>query len=257
MLQRLKDTFRFKEELLKWLRHSGLIEMLAGNRVAEMYGLSASFGEKIDVDCVRQIYLENSEKFVRLYQMSGLSSRQAALNLVCKLAEIYMGEKQLKNPPPEFSSLVSALAPSYSPWRSLLEKNWLIWLEQQEAIWRREHEKREAFLPSLAVARKEASKLANEYIKIIDERNIPKEFYKLWRSLPDKTQKTEREISEAAGLPLAECIAWIHALERRDVAKCIGTALAEPKYWKTPAVTLKGDALNLRNFLEITQKTIK
>lgn len=250
MLQRLKDTFLFKNECLKWQKNSGFLELMAGNRIAELHGLSPSYGQSIDVVSLRQIYSVHHERLLESAQTQGLSSRHAVLNLVCEIASIYMREKSLTKPPKELLYSIDGLAPCHSAMRALLEKRWLQFLENFNAENIAVQDEQSAFMPILRAARQEANLSLHEKLKSLDERETSANLHLMWRYIPNRTQETERVICKKVSLPLTECVGWLMALERRGVVTCIGTSLSEPKFWKTPPTTLRDRPKELREFLD-------
>ena len=250
MFQRIKDTFAFETECSRWERKSDIRTLLIGNRVAEMLGQSASYGENIDVYCLRDLYYRHRDNSIKQSKQQGMSSQQAVLSFICKIGNLYMEEKGESLPSERILFCLSLLAPSYSVAHSLLDERWKQWLQESEAAARSRYEETRAFMPKLYAARKEAASSLDDRLRALSEWNIPPEFRNLWRAIPNKSQNTERQISEKANLPIADCVSWIEALTRNVVVTVIGTALDEPKFWKTPESTLNDPGRELRNYLD-------
>lgn len=250
MFQRLKDAVAFPSEFSRWEQLSDLRSVLIGNRAAEMFGQSASYGEELDVYRLREIYGRIRQSVVERSKSRGISSQQGAMCLICELGDVYMAETGTKEPPNRLLFCLSMLAPSYSPLRDLLPLQWKCWLEADEEASRVAFAEARAFLPLLQQARREASGTLSELLSGLSSMNAHPSVFVVWAAISSETQETERAIASRAKLPLAEVVACIEAFRQCGVVTIIGTALDEPRYWKTPRSILDEAKLSLCTYLE-------
>ena len=249
MFQRLKDTFAFNAQFSSWERLSQIPSALIGNRVAEMHGHSASYGYEFDVYLMRELYERLRPSAITDAKHAGLSSRQAALLLLCALGDEYTRLKGLKTPPETIIFSVAMLLPY--PGVGLIPDHWRQFVEEARAQWRKRFEEQEAAKPLIALARKEAKATFREYFSVLGNMEFHQDLVNLWAKIPSSGQMTEREISAKCKLPLASVISWLEVLRARGVVTIIGTALDEPKFWKTPLSAIRPEVRYLREHLDL------
>jgi hypothetical protein len=77
------DALAFETQFSRWEALSDIRSALIGNRVAEMYGQSASYGLDLDVYLIRELYEKLRPEAVARAKRAGFSSQQAALRFLC------------------------------------------------------------------------------------------------------------------------------------------------------------------------------
>jgi hypothetical protein len=222
-----------------------------GNRVAEMHGVSASFGADVDVYRLRTIHRRLRHKAIASAKELGLSSRQAVVQFICDIGNEYLKETSCDAPPQRLLFSLRVLSPSYTPFAQLIPEPWNTWIAAAEKEFAATYEETQAFMPKLREARREAQIVLEQRLESLRSRAAPPELCEVWSKIPDSKQETERQIAKRTSLSLSEVVAWIEALQRSGVVTVIGTTLDEPKFWKTPISTLKEAERSLRTFLDM------
>jgi hypothetical protein len=129
VFERLLDALAFETQFSRWEALSDIRSVLIGNRVAEMFGQSASGGFDLDVYLIRELYGKLRQEAVASGKRAGFSSRQAALRFLCTLGDEYQRAKGLARPPETLVEFVYRLLP-YSPEPGLVPENWQRYAEE-------------------------------------------------------------------------------------------------------------------------------
>jgi hypothetical protein len=250
MFQRVKDAIAFESEFSRWEHLSQIRTLLVGNRVAEIYGQSASYGKEIDVYLMRDIFERIRPETIQKCKRAGLSSRHAVLKFLCDLGDAYLKESGLDTPPKQLLFPFTMLVPVYDEASKLIPDRWSFWINEELDQSKKYFEEQQSAAQSIAEARNAAAKLFGDRLASLNLSPPPNELLKMWLHVPDQNQQTERWIASECGLSLKETMAWLNVLQSKGVVTVIGTALTEPKYWKTPLSTLDATERKLRDKLD-------
>lgn len=254
MLQRLKDAIAFHSEFGRWEQYSDFPTMLTGNRIAEMHGQSPSYGQDIDIERLRLIRRNIGDRVLLRSKLQGISSRQGVVQLICEIGDVYISEMNLHEPPKRILFCLRLLAPAYTEFRDFLPPRWKEWVVAGEQEESRQREELNAFLPELRRARHEAQFQILGILSSLAQREAPSSIFAVWAAISDKVQETERQIAVRSALSLLDVVACIEVFRQSGVVTVIGTALPEPRFWKTPQSTLDEASRATRFYLDRVSK---
>lgn len=248
--QRAKDALVFPSEFARWENFAQVNSMLEGNRVAEMFGQSPSYGLSLDVGLMRRIHRDLRTSVLERTKAQGVSSQQGVIQLICEMGDAYLKASGQSVPPERLLFCLSLLAPRYSPLRNALPPRWEAWLAADEEASRIAFEEARAFLPVLLEARKDAAALVASIVASIEIQNVSPETISIWKLIPSEEFETERTIASRSDQSLATVVACIHAFKHLEIVTIIGTALDEPRFRKTPYSVISEDKASFRVYLD-------
>jgi hypothetical protein len=230
---RILDKLFFEQRVQDVLGRCGFLGMLEGNRISEMFGCSASYGREYDVDLLRSIHTNEYPKLVSYGKRAGLDSQDAALDYVCNVFDRYLTEMKLGNPPDTFCLCVTLAIHTA---KKQPGPKWVAILAGYRSSAARKRQETDARMHLIYAARATGQQ---RFQQLFDSLTQTKSQFELqaaldvWSVTPTEFA-TEWEIHQASGLALEIVVSWLRVFVACDLVATIGTALAEPKYRKSP-----------------------